>query len=60
MKIKYLAVLVAAIIHWVLGGIWYGVFFKNKFIELIGWTPAQLQQMADFPHSESLPSTSQN
>lgn len=47
MKIKYLAVLVAAIIHWMLGGIWYGVFFKNKFIELIGWTPAQLQQMAE-------------
>jgi Protein of unknown function (DUF1761) len=47
MKIKYLAVLVAAIIHWVLGGVWYGVLFKNKFIELIGWTPAQLQQMAE-------------
>jgi len=40
MKIKYLAVLVAAIIHWVLGGVWYGVLFKNKFIE-------QLQQMAE-------------
>lgn len=47
MKIKYLAVLVAAIIHWVLGGIWYGVFFSTKFIELMGWNPAQLQQMAE-------------
>ena len=47
MKIKYLAVLVAAIIHWILGGVWYGVIFAKKFIELIGWTPQQLQQMQE-------------
>jgi len=47
MKIKYLAVLVAAIIHWVLGGVWYGVIFAKKFIELIGWTPQQIQQMQE-------------
>ena len=45
MKIKYLAVLVAAIIHWILGGVWYGVLFTNKFIQLIGWDQAKLQQM---------------
>jgi hypothetical protein len=43
MKIKYLAVLVAAIIHWLLGGVWYGVLFKNPFMSRI--TPQQLQQM---------------
>ncbi|MEO8433831.1 MAG: DUF1761 domain-containing protein [Pyrinomonadaceae bacterium] len=45
MKIKYLAVLVAAILHWILGGVWYGVLFTNKFIQLIGWDQAKLQQM---------------
>lgn len=45
MKIKYLAVLVAAILHWILGGVWYGVLFANKFIQLIGWDQAKLQQM---------------
>jgi cytochrome b561 len=43
MKIKYLAVLVAAIIHWILGGVWYGVFFTNAFMSRI--TPQQLQRM---------------
>jgi surface polysaccharide O-acyltransferase-like enzyme len=45
MKIKYLAVIVATLVHYILGGLWYGLFFKNKFIELMAWTPAQLQEM---------------
>ena len=52
MKIKYLAVLVAAIVHWLLGGLWYGVIFKNKFMELIG--PEKLQQMANQSEVKSL------
>jgi hypothetical protein len=52
MKIKYLAVLVAAIVHWLLGGLWYGLLFKNKFMELIG--PEKLQQMATKSEAESL------
>ncbi|MDX6613661.1 MAG: hypothetical protein QOD75_2847 [Blastocatellia bacterium] len=43
MKIKYLAVLVAAIVHWLLGGVWYGVLFKNPFMTRI--TPQQLLRM---------------
>ncbi|HEY3027844.1 MAG TPA: DUF1761 domain-containing protein [Pyrinomonadaceae bacterium] len=54
MKIKYLAVLVAAIVHWLLGGLWYGVIFKNKFIELIGWSPEKLQQMANQSEGKAL------
>jgi len=54
MKIKYLAVLVAAIVHWLLGGLWYGVLFKNKFMELIGWSPEKLQQMAKQSEVKSL------
>lgn len=35
MKINYPAVLVAALAHFVVGGLWYGLIFTNKFIELI-------------------------
>ena len=45
MKINYPAVIVAAIAHFIIGGLWYGLIFSNKFIELIGWGPAKLQQM---------------
>ena len=37
MRINYLAVLVAAIAHFLVGGLWYGLLFGNKFVELIGW-----------------------
>lgn len=50
MKINYPAVLVAAIVHFIIGGIWYGVIFGNKFIQLIGWTPEKLQQVANQSH----------
>ena len=54
MKIRYLAVLVAAIVHWLLGGLWYGVIIKNKFMELIAWSPEKLQQMANQSEVKSL------
>ena len=50
MKINYAAVLVAAIVHFILGGLWYGVIFASKFVEIIGWTPAQLEQIAAQSH----------
>lgn len=43
MKIKYLAVLVAAIIHWLLGGVWYALLFKNAFVSRV--TPQQMERM---------------
>jgi hypothetical protein len=52
MKINYLAVIVAAIIHFMIGGLWYGVLFGNKFIQLIGWTPEKLQQVASQNHTK--------
>jgi hypothetical protein len=45
MRINYLAVLVAAIAHFLIGGLWYGLLFGNKFVELIGWSPEKLRQM---------------
>jgi hypothetical protein len=45
MRTNYLAVLVATIVHFLIGGLWYGVLFGNKFVELIGWSPEKLKQM---------------
>jgi hypothetical protein len=51
MKINYPAVLVAAILHWILGAVWYGVF-SSKFIELMAWTPTQLAAMETQSHTK--------
>jgi hypothetical protein len=46
MKIKYPAVIVATLVHFILGGLWYSpLLFGNKFLQIIGWTPQQLEQM---------------
>jgi hypothetical protein len=45
MELTSPAVLEAAVLHFILGGVWYGLIFGNKFIQLIGWTDAQLKQM---------------
>jgi hypothetical protein len=45
MKINYPAVLVATIVHFLVGGLWYGLLFSNKFTELIAWSPEKLQAM---------------
>ena len=45
MKINYPAVLVAAVAHFIIGGLWYGLIFGNKFLELIAWSPEKLREM---------------
>ena len=50
MKVNYPAVLVAAVIHFILGGLWYGPLFGNKFLEIIGWTPEQQAQIVAQTH----------
>jgi hypothetical protein len=46
MKIKYAAVIVATIVHFILGGLWYSpLLFGNKFLQIIAWTPQQLSAM---------------
>lgn len=54
MKINYLAVLVATVAHFILGGLWYGPVFGNKFIQLIGWSPEKLQQVSNESHWKEL------
>ena len=50
MKVNYPAVIVAAVIHFILGGLWYGPLFGNKFLEIIGWTPEQQAQIVAQTH----------
>ena len=53
MKINYPAVLVAGILHWILGAVWYGIF-SNKFVELMAWTPQQLTEMESKSNTKEL------
>jgi hypothetical protein len=48
MKINYPAVIVAAVVHFLIGGLWYGLIFANKFVEIVGM--AQVEQMAAQSH----------
>jgi hypothetical protein len=55
MKINYPAVIVATLVHYILGGLWYSpLLFGNKFIQLINWSPAQLQQIERESHAKEL------
>lgn len=55
MKIKYPAVLVATLVHYILGGLWYSpILFGNKFLEYINWSPEKLQQVQNESHGKEL------
>lgn len=55
MKIKYPAVIVATLVHYILGGFWYSpVLFGNKFVQLINWTPEHLREIESQSHSKEL------
>jgi hypothetical protein len=55
MKIKYAAVIVATLVHYILGGLWYSpLLFGNKFIQLINWTPEQLRLVESQSHAKEL------
>src|SRR6267143_1370329 len=55
MKINYPAVIVATIAHFFLGGLWYSpLLFGNKFLQIINWSPQQVQQMENQSHAKEL------
>ncbi len=55
MKIKYLAVIVASIVHFMLGGLWYSpLLFANKFVQFINWSPEKLQQVENESHAKDM------
>jgi hypothetical protein len=41
MKINYVAVAVCAVVYWLLGGIWYGVVFTQRWMTLENISAAQ-------------------
>jgi hypothetical protein len=50
MKIKYPAVIVAAIVHWILGAVWYGIF-STKFVALMEWSPEKMAAVSNQNHT---------
>jgi hypothetical protein len=55
MKIKYPAVLVAALVHYILGGLWYSpLLFGNKFVQIINWPPDKLAEIERQSHVKEL------
>lgn len=44
-EINWLAVLVAGIASFVLGGVWYGVIFGKAWARIYAYTPEQIAQM---------------
>jgi hypothetical protein len=55
MKIKYAAVIVAALVHYILGGLWYSpLLFGNKFLQIINWSPEKLAEIESQSHMKEL------
>lgn len=55
MKIKYAAVLVATLVHYILGGLWYSpLLFGNKFLQVINWSPEKVIEMGNQSHAKEL------
>lgn len=46
MKTNYLAVIVAAVAYWVLGGLWYGVIFNKPWMALEHMTIEQAKSVS--------------
>ena len=45
MKINYAAVVVSAVVYWLLGAVWYGFLFSKPWMELEHMTDAQAKSM---------------
>jgi hypothetical protein len=55
MKVKYPAVIVAALVHFLLGGLWYSrLLFENKFLQLVNWSPEKIRQIESQSHVREL------
>jgi len=55
MKIKYPAVIVATLVHYILGGLWYSpLLFGNKFLQFINWSPEKVAEIEKQSHTKEL------
>jgi hypothetical protein len=44
LDVNWLAVIVATVAHQALGGLWYGVIFKDVWLRTMGMTPEEVQR----------------
>lgn len=55
MRIKYPAVIVATLVHFILGGLWYSpLLFGNKFLKIVNWSPEKLAEVENQSHVKEL------
>jgi hypothetical protein len=55
MKVKYPAVIVATLVHFIIGGFWYSpLLFGNMFIRIMGWPQAKVEEIAAQSHVKEL------
>ena len=55
MRIKYPAVIVATLVHFILGGLWYSpLLFGNKFLQIVNWSPEKLAEVENQRHVKEL------
>lgn len=52
-KINHLAVVVAAALYWLLGGLWYALF-TTPFVRLMRWTPEDMARVQAESHAREL------
>lgn len=45
MKLNHAAIVVSAIVYWLLGGLWFGLIFNKPWMALEGMTATQMQQI---------------
>jgi len=50
MKTNYPAILVCAIVYWLIGGLWYGVLFSKQWMALEHWTDQQASMSPVVPY----------
>jgi hypothetical protein len=48
MKTNYLAVVVCAVVYWLIGGLWYGLLFNKPWMELEGTAPNSVNPLIPY------------
>lgn len=54
MRVNYAAVVVSAVLYWLLGALWYGVLFGKQWMALENLKMEQLQQRPTVPYIISM------
>lgn len=52
--INYLSVVIAAIVMFGLGWLWYAVLFNRQWTQAMGWTPEKMKEMMAAPGAKSM------